>query len=82
LTREFENGLPEAMKPLWEPNMYSWHSAEWWRKLWSKSGLVEVTYANEIPDGKAIWRATADDELHDADTEQYLTLILMTAIKK
>jgi len=43
---------------------------------------VEVTYANEIPDGKAIWRNTADVELHDADIEQYLTLILMTAIKK
>jgi len=82
LSREFENGLPEAMKPLWQPNMYSWHSAEWWKKMWDKSGLVEVTYANEIHDGKAIWRNTADEELHNADKEQYLTLILMTAIKK
>jgi len=30
LTREFENELPEVMKPLWEANMYAWHSAEWW----------------------------------------------------
>ena len=82
LTREFENELPEAMKPHWEPNMYAWHSAKWWKEMWNKSGLVNVTYANEIPDGKAIWRATADDELHDADIENYLTLVLMTAIKK
>ena len=82
LTREFENGLPEAMKPFWEPNMYSWHGAEWWKKMWDKSGLVDVTYANEIPDGKEIWRATADEELHNADKERYLTLVMMTAIKK
>ena len=82
LTREFENGLPEPFQPLWEANMYSWHSAGWWKQLWQKSGLVEVTYAEEIPNGKEIWSATADDELHEADTEKYLTLMLMTAIKK
>jgi cyclopropane fatty-acyl-phospholipid synthase-like methyltransferase len=82
LTREFESGLPEAIKPFWEANMYAWHSAEWWRSLWQKSGLVDVTYAGDILDGKAIWRETADDELHDADTERYLTLMMMTAIKK
>lgn len=82
LSREFSGGLPEKMKPFWEPNMYAWHSAEWWQKLWNKSGLVDVTYAYEIPDGKSIWKMTADYDLHDADTENYLTLILMTAIKK
>jgi hypothetical protein len=62
--------------------MYAWHSAKWWNNLWQRSGLVEVTYAQEIPDGKEIWRMTADDELHKADTENYLTLMLMTTIKK
>ena len=82
LSREFSTGLPEKMKPLWEPNMYAWHSSKWWENLWQKSGLVDVTYAKEIPDGKSIWRMTADYDLHDADTENYLTLMLMTAIKK
>ncbi|HKL80467.1 MAG TPA: methyltransferase domain-containing protein [Mobilitalea sp.] len=82
LTREFTDGLPEEMKPLWEPNMYAWHSAEWWQSLWQKSNLVNVTYAKEIPEGKAIWRMTADYELHDADIDNYLTLMLMTATKK
>jgi cyclopropane fatty-acyl-phospholipid synthase-like methyltransferase len=81
LTREFEDGLPEALKPLWEPDMYTWHSPGWWKRLWQKSGLVEVTCAEEIPNGKEIWRATADFELHDADVENYLTLMMMTANK-
>ena len=82
LSREFEKGLPDSLKLFWEPNMYAWHSAKWWRHLWQKSGLVDVTYAEEIPNGKTIWRTTADFELHDADTENYLTLMLLTAIKK
>lgn len=81
LTKEFSNGLPDKMKPLWEPNMYAWHSPQWWQNLWQKTGLVDVTYAEEIQDGKAIWRMTADEELHDADIENYLTLMLMTATK-
>jgi len=36
LSREFSNGLPEGMKAYWEPDMYSFHSAKWWCKLWGK----------------------------------------------
>lgn len=81
LTREFSNGLPEAMKAHWESDMYCFHSAEWWRELWNKTGIVDVKYAETVQDGKEIWRSTADFDLHDADVEDYLTLIAMTARK-
>ncbi|QSF47330.1 SAM-dependent methyltransferase [Paenibacillus tianjinensis] len=82
LTREFTEGLPDGLASLWEPEMYAWHSASWWRNMWQKTNLVEVTNAEEIPNGKALWRETADFELHNADTENFLTLMLMTAVKK
>lgn len=82
LTREFQNGLPTSMEAHWEPEMYTFHSAKWWEDLWQKTGYVDVTLAENIPDGKELWRKTADFDLHNADTEDYLTLILMTAIKK
>ncbi|MCG8500632.1 MAG: methyltransferase domain-containing protein [Firmicutes bacterium] len=82
LTREFSHGLPETMKSHWDADMYTFHSAKWWHDMWQKTGLVDVTYFGDVPDGKALWRLTADDELLDADTEDYLTLILMTAVKK
>lgn len=82
LTREFSNGLPETMKECWEKDMYCFHSAKWWQELWGKTGIVDVTYAETIEDGKELWRTTADFDLHDADTDDYLTLIAMTAIKK
>jgi cyclopropane fatty-acyl-phospholipid synthase-like methyltransferase len=82
LSREFSNGLPENMKAHWDPDMYCFHSAKWWHELWQKTGIVDVTYAETIEDGKEIWRATADFDLHNADSEDYLTLIAMTATKK
>lgn len=82
LTREFTDALPTGLAPLWEPDMFAWHSAGWWQKMWQKTNLVDAICAEDIPDGKALWRATADSELHDADTEDYLTLMLMTAVKK
>jgi cyclopropane fatty-acyl-phospholipid synthase-like methyltransferase len=83
LTREFTNGVPEAMKPYFDDDMLrTFHSAQWWRGLWEETGTVDVTKAENIPNGKEIWRATADFDLHDADTENYLALILMTAVKK
>ncbi len=83
LTREFTGGVPEAMKPHFDDGMHqTFHSAAWWRALWEESKTVEVTCAEEILDGKGIWRATADFDLHDADTENYLTLVVMTAEKK
>lgn len=82
LTREFDNGLPKAMKDHWEPDMYTFHSAKWWKDMWQKTGLVDVTYAEAIPGGKELWKLTADFDLHDADKEDYLTLMMLTAIKK
>lgn len=82
LTREFTGGVPERMAPLWSPDMYTWHSTDWWRNMWQKTNLVDVTFAEDIADGKALWRATAEQELHEADTENYLTLMRMTAVRR
>ncbi|WP_207655746.1 SAM-dependent methyltransferase [Vallitalea okinawensis] len=82
LTREFNDSLPEAIKPHWDPDMYTFHSSKWWHEMWGKTGLVDIILAEDVPEGKALWRSTADFELLDADIENYLTLVLMTAIKK
>lgn len=81
LTKEFSQGLPEAMKPHFEADMYTFHSSNWWRNMWEKTGLVDIICAEDIPNGKELWRKTADFDLHDADHENYLTLVMMTAIK-
>jgi len=93
LVREFKNGYPENMKAFWQVGeMFAFHSAGWWRHLWEKTGIVEITSCYDIPDPKAIWASWArwekihlgfnDVEFLEADTENQIALIAMTAVKK
>lgn len=75
LTRELNGTVHDNLKPYRYTKSYDtyyvFHSAEWWRNLWQKTGLVDVTYAGNIPDVKELWRQTADYNLLDADVEDY-----------
>jgi cyclopropane fatty-acyl-phospholipid synthase-like methyltransferase len=93
LIREFKDGYPETHKSLWTEEMFSFHSADWWRHLWEKTKIAEITSCYNIPDTKALWYPWAywakenenlaiDVEFLDADTENQIALIAMTAIKK
>jgi SAM-dependent methyltransferase len=103
LVQEFKNGYPENMKSFWmkeetEGELFSFHSASWWRHLWEKTGIADITSCYNIPDPKAIWYSWAhwanknmkaifniesdDVEFLEADTENQIALIAMTAIKK
>ena len=43
--------LPDHLKQYWESCMlYTWHSAEWWKRHWLKTGLVDVELADDFPD--------------------------------
>jgi len=97
-TKEFEKGHPEGILKFianqrekeagWGEDMFTFHSAEWWRRHWEKTGLVEITACYDIPDVKLIWdswakgAASSDDEFLKADTEDEVALIAMTAVKR
>jgi cyclopropane fatty-acyl-phospholipid synthase-like methyltransferase len=49
-SREFENGCPDNLKEYWTDDMYSFHSPSWWRNLWKKAGLAEITACYEMSD--------------------------------
>ena len=105
LKNEFPNGYPPTHKSFWlKPEtddageMFSFHSSAWWRNLWEKTEIAEITSCYDIPDPKSIWYPWAywakenfkikfglesdDVEFLDADTENQITLIAMTAIKR
>ncbi|MFW9919178.1 MAG: SAM-dependent methyltransferase [Candidatus Thorarchaeota archaeon] len=43
--------IPEHLRRYWESCMlYTWHSAEWWRKHWLKTSSVEIELADNFPD--------------------------------
>ena len=91
LTREFDKGYPDTLKEHWVGEMFSFHSGEWWRHLWEKTGIVEITVCYDMEKPKEIWQPWAqwakdnlgfnDVEFLKADTNNDIALIVMTAIK-
>jgi SAM-dependent methyltransferase len=87
LTKEFDNkGAPDYMLPYWDWSMYSFHSPEWWARLWRFSQSIEVEVSDLLPDGFNIWlhwekigkesfnkERNGDIALMEADKGEYLT---------
>jgi cyclopropane fatty-acyl-phospholipid synthase-like methyltransferase len=55
IAQEFTAGVPPHLTPYWEPEFWSFHSPDWWRRQWERTGPVEVTHADMIPNGWQHW---------------------------
>jgi hypothetical protein len=94
LIEEFEKGYPDTLKSQWNEEMFSFHSKEWWRHLWEKTGIADITAVYNIPNPKELWYPWAhwakkhlpeigdDVEFLDCDTDNQLTLLVMATVKK
>ena len=90
-TREFDTGVPENLRKFWSPDMFSFHSKDWWRNHWEKPGIVDITACYEIKEPKGLWYPWAkwskvnlgfdDEALLDADVDDDIALIAMVAVK-
>jgi len=69
LKREFDKGYPDTLKDLWIPELFAFHSKDWWRDLWEKTGLCEITACYDLEDSKAIWRPWAEWSVENFDKE-------------
>jgi hypothetical protein len=50
---EYEMGYPPALKEYWlEFGFFTFHSNDWWRKMWEKTGVVDVTASYDIENPK------------------------------
>ena len=56
LTREFDGPPPKHLRAWWTNDM-AWclHSADWWRRHWERTGIVEIERADTMPDGWQRW---------------------------
>ena len=51
---------PEHLAPYWYWDFCSFHSPDWWRRHWEKTGFVEVELADMIPDGWKHWQKSGE----------------------
>lgn len=63
LCAEFDD-VPAHLRPFWEWEFWSFHSPDWWRRHWAKTGLVQVERADWLPEGWQHWRDW-DDLLYE-----------------
>lgn len=52
---EFNNKVPEKLKPYWEPYLFTHHSPNWWKELWEGSERVKVQIADTMVNGYENW---------------------------
>ncbi len=92
---EFTNGLPEHLAPNWPWEFFSFHSPDWWRNHWEKTGKVEDVRASTLPEGWKQWLdwnylcketgypyGEEDIVLLEADRGQFLGFTRVVARKK
>jgi len=83
LTREFDDiGAPDYLLHDW--SLYSYHSPEWWLRLWRFSQCIEVEVSDLMPDGFDVWyhwektlkeaKVHEPDEMLESDKGDYITL--------
>jgi SAM-dependent methyltransferase len=56
-TNEVNESIPAHLSEWWANEMaHCLHSADWWRKHWQRSGVLDVAVADTLPDGWRFWR--------------------------
>jgi len=55
VTFELPDGPTPDLAEGWEWDFCSFHSPEWWRRHWAKTGRVTVERADMIADGHGLW---------------------------
>jgi cyclopropane fatty-acyl-phospholipid synthase-like methyltransferase len=50
-----DNEVPEHLRPYCQPDFWTFHSAQWWRQLWDRSGTMQVDHADLLDDGWREW---------------------------
>jgi SAM-dependent methyltransferase len=73
LTHEIDDGIPPHLREWWTADRpYFLHSADWWRRHWGRSGILDVEVADLLPDGWRFWvdwhRAIAPDNAVEIQT--------------
>jgi SAM-dependent methyltransferase len=55
LMREIEGSPPEHLREWWTQDLWCLHSADWWRRHWERTGILDVEVADTMPDGWKCW---------------------------
>jgi SAM-dependent methyltransferase len=55
LAREIEGPVPEHLREWWTQDLWCMHSADWWRRHWERTGIMDIELAETMPNGWQLW---------------------------
>ena len=56
LVREIDGSVPEHLRQWWTQDVWSLHSASWWRRHWERTGIMEICLADSMTNGWQRWQ--------------------------
>lgn len=78
LTAELD-GPPEHLRDHWDWDFAVFHTADWWRRQWGRTGKVEVLSAREQEDSARLWTLWTDVTAELGETEFVRDMSVRTA---
>jgi hypothetical protein len=55
LMQEIEGPVPQHLREWWTQDVWSLHSASWWRRHWERTEIVAIETADTMPNGWQRW---------------------------
>ena len=55
LMQEIGASVPDHLHQWWTHDLWGLHSADWWRRHWERTGIMDVDLADSMPDGWQRW---------------------------
>jgi cyclopropane fatty-acyl-phospholipid synthase-like methyltransferase len=56
LVQEFDGTVPAHLCDWWTQDLWGLHSADWWRRHWTKTSIVAIENADTMRDGWKLWK--------------------------
>lgn len=69
LVQEVPEEFPEHLREMWSQDLWCLHSPAWWRRHWSRTGLVDVEVAESMTEGWRMWLAWQREVAPDNEVE-------------
>lgn len=55
LVQEVEGPVPDHLHEFWTQDFSCFHSVQWWRRHWERTGIMEIQVADTMPQGWRMW---------------------------
>ena len=53
--KELPDEFPAHLEKFWGQDCWTWHTVEWWKSLWERTGLVDIEVADTLENVRGVF---------------------------